>query len=103
VVKINDVSIGSPATSRRAAPAVSMPVEPPAGAPVTTSSPAPLQVKDLQLSVAAGENRAAANRVARLHQLAEQVRSGVYRPSSFELASQIVAQAELNTRLGSLA
>jgi hypothetical protein len=100
-VKINEVSIGSPVTPRRAALAVSMPAEPVAAPAVTAPSPPPLQVKDLQVSVAAGENRAAANRVARLHQLAEEVRSGAYRPSSFELASQIVAQAELNTRLGS--
>lgn len=101
-MKINDVSIGSPAAPRRAAPPVSMPAEAPAAPQLAAPSPAPLQVKDLQVSIAAGESRAAGNRVARLHELAEQVRSGVYRPSSFELASQIVAQAELNTRLGSL-
>lgn len=53
----------------------------------------------LSSSVAGGMNMAAAERGSRLQALAQQVRSGAYRPSASALADQLLAAAELDARL----
>ena len=56
----------------------------------------------LRSSIASGVTLAMSERTLRLDSLAQAVRSGNYRPSSGQLAEQILASAELDARLASL-
>jgi hypothetical protein len=103
-VKINDVPTGSSALVSLAQPAA-------AAAHPPTSAPAPDEtervthgeLQHLQPSITASVNIAASERSARLHTLTQVVRSGTYRPNASQLADQILAEAELDTRLAKLA
>jgi anti-sigma28 factor (negative regulator of flagellin synthesis) len=56
-------------------------------------------VSDLGASIASGMTMATTERAARLHALAQAVRSGTYHPSAAQLATKILEQAELDARL----
>jgi len=56
----------------------------------------------LATSVAGGINLAATERAVRLHSLAQEVRSGAYRPNTSQLAERILAEAELEARLAAM-
>ena len=54
---------------------------------------------DLRASVETGISLATAERATRLHELIQQVRTGAYRPSASALGDQILAEADLDSRL----
>jgi hypothetical protein len=56
----------------------------------------------LAASVATGINLAATERAVRLNSLAQEVRSGAYRPNPSQLAERILAEAELEARLAAM-
>jgi hypothetical protein len=56
----------------------------------------------LAASVAGGINLAATERAVRLNSLAQEVRSGAYRPNPSQLAERILAEAELEARLAAM-
>lgn len=56
----------------------------------------------LAANVAGGINLAATERAVRLHSLAQEVRSGAYRPNPSQLAERILAEAELEARLAAM-
>jgi hypothetical protein len=56
----------------------------------------------LEASVGTGINLAATERALRLQSLAQEVRSGAYRPNPSQLAERILADAELQVRLASM-
>lgn len=60
------------------------------------------ETKSLQASVSGGINLAATERAVRLNSLAQEVRSGAYRPNPSQLAERILADAELEARLMSM-
>jgi hypothetical protein len=57
------------------------------------------QTDQLRASVSTSLSVAASERPERIHNLTQQVRSGVYRPNSSQLADQILAEAEFDARL----
>jgi len=56
----------------------------------------------MQASVRGGINLAATERAVRLNSLAQEVRSGAYRPNASQLAERILADAELEARLAGM-
>jgi hypothetical protein len=75
--------------------------------PVQPVTPADLITTDeterLRSSINGGVGMATTERALRLQSLAQAVRSGSYRPSASQLAGEILAQAELDARLASMA
>jgi len=57
------------------------------------------QSSSFRATVSANMSVSASERPSRLHDLAQQVRAGVYRPNSSELADQILAEAEFDAHL----
>ena len=53
----------------------------------------------LRQTIDGGVSMAAGERSRRLESLTQQVRAGVYRPNISQLAEEILAQADLDTRL----
>jgi hypothetical protein len=96
-VKINDVQIG--AITAAAAAGVDRAAAQPTATADAAAPGASIASLASATSVAAGMNLAAAERSARLDQLTQQVRSGVYRPTASELADQLVAEARFDARL----
>ena len=98
---------GTPLSSPQAAAAEATPTPAPnpAGAPTEASPAVPVdrvslsQVSEVKMAVPAAITMAASERSERLHHLTQAVRSGAYRPSESQLASQILAEAELDARL----
>jgi anti-sigma28 factor (negative regulator of flagellin synthesis) len=57
------------------------------------------EMDHLRASVSTSVGVAASERPERIHNLTQQVRSGVYRPNSSQLADQILSEAEFDARL----
>lgn len=96
-MKINDAQIAVPdlASGERKAEPPSAPVRDAVPVDIVTTH----GLSDLGASVANGMAMATTERAARLHALAQAVRSGSYHPSASQLASKILEQAELDARL----
>lgn len=98
-MKTNEVS--SAATVAPAGPAPERKSQD-AGPPAVPTDRATLAQTDyLRASIATSVNVAASERAVRIHDLTQQVRAGVYRPNSSQLAEQILAEAAFDADLAS--
>lgn len=84
-----------PAAAETARHATSLAVQAPSSADRVTTDDA----DRLNQAVGDGRRMAAAERAVRLQSLAQQVRSGTYRPNVSQLAAEILEQVEFEARL----
>lgn len=84
-----------PAATATARPPTALAVQAPNSADRVTTD----EADRLNQAVSDGRRMAAAERALRLQSLAQQVRSGTYRPNVSQLAAEILEQADLDARL----